>query len=405
MYRPYRVGEGGKELAIVFRDHALSDGIGFHYQRNDPVAGAEDFIARLRVIGNAVHGQALVPVILDGENCWEHYPGGGVTFLRNLYERCVRANDLKPVRIDHYLEQNPPRDLLPHLFAGSWINHSFAIWIGHEEVNTAWDVLHQTREHLKQQAQATALSPEQLRQAWEEIYIAQGSDWFWWYSDDHSSAQDALFDYLFRKHLQNVYLLLGEGPPAELTRPINRRVHRAIHTLPRAFLEVKIDGRRTFFEWVAAGRYTCHNERGTMAMATRGPLREVFFGFDVNTLFLRVDCDVVAHTALARFDELRVTFTEPAGRELVVDRPGQADQTVRLVYDGQVVETAGVAAGVDHIAEMAVPFDALGVQVDGPIQFSVDLREGGHSRDRAPRKGTINLTRPSPDFEQIMWDV
>ena len=163
MYRPYRVGEGGKELAIVFRDHALSDGIGFHYQRNDPVAGAEDFIARLRVIGNAVHGQALVPVILDGENCWEHYPGGGVTFLRNLYERCVRANDLKPVRIDHYLEQNPPRDLLPHLFAGSWINHSFAIWIGHEEVNTAWDVLHQTREHLKQQAQATALSPEQLR--------------------------------------------------------------------------------------------------------------------------------------------------------------------------------------------------------------------------------------------------
>ena len=168
---------------------------------------------------------------------------------------------------------------------------------------------------------------------------------------------------------------------------------------------MKIDGRRTFFEWVAAGRYTCHNERGTMAMATRGPLREVFFGFDVNTLFLRVDCDVVAHTALARFDELRVTFTEPAGRELVVDRPGRADQTVRLVYDGQVVETAGVAAGVDHIAEMAVPFDALGVQVDGPIQFSVDLREGGHSRDRAPREGTINLTRPSPDFEQIMWDV
>jgi len=52
-----------------------------------------------------------------------------------------------------------------------------------------------------------------------------------------------------------------------------------------------------------------------------------------------------------------------------------------------------------------VPFDALGVAVDGPVHFFVEVLEGGQSRDRAPREGTINLTRPSPDFERIMWDV
>ncbi len=52
-----------------------------------------------------------------------------------------------------------------------------------------------------------------------------------------------------------------------------------------------------------------------------------------------------------------------------------------------------------------MPFDALGVEVDQPLQFFVELLRDGQSHDRAPREGAIVLTRPSPDFEQIMWDV
>ena len=147
MYRPYTVREGASELGIVFRDHALSDMIGFHYQRSSAADAAGDFVHHLEAIGKAVSDErpALVSIILDGENCWEHYPGGGVAFLRTLYERCTRTPGIRPVRIGEYLEQHPPTDKLPHLFAGSWINHNFAIWIGHEEDNTAWDALHRTR--------------------------------------------------------------------------------------------------------------------------------------------------------------------------------------------------------------------------------------------------------------------
>jgi alpha-amylase/alpha-mannosidase (GH57 family) len=411
LYRPYRVGDPGRELGIVFRDHALSDAIGFHYQRGDPATAADDFVARLRAIGAAVEGDALVPVILDGENCWEHYPDGGVGFLRALYERCCRAGDVRPVQVGDHLERCPPRESLPRLFAGSWINHNFAIWVGHEEDNAAWDALHRAREYLLRKIadcrlQIADLSGQSvIERAWEEIYIAEGSDWFWWYGDDHSSAQDALFDHLFRKHLQNVYVLLGDVPPADLMRPISRRVARAIYTPPRAFLDVKIDGRRTFFEWVGAGRYTCQNERGTMAMATRGPLRELYFGFDLGRLFLRLDCDGPARAALAGFDALRVGFVEPAGYEVRLDNPGRAGQAVRLLRGGSAVEAPGLAAGIDHIAEVAVPFDALGVAVDGPVHFFVEVLHGGQGRDRAPREGTINLARPSPDFERITWDV
>jgi alpha-amylase/alpha-mannosidase (GH57 family) len=423
LYRPYKVREGNAELGIVFRDHALSDLIGFHYQRSDPQAAADHFLGCLRGIGASINtGEpALVSVILDGENCWEHYPGGGVEFLRSLYQRCVREPDVKPTQIGQYLETHPPSDTLPHLFAGSWISHNFAIWIGHDEDNSAWDALHRTREYLRQResAERGARSAESdssrsalcaprsdaFQRAWEEIYIAEGSDWFWWYGDDHSSAQDALFDYLFRKHLQNVYLLLGDTPPADLARPISRRGHRSHYTLPRTFLDVKIDGRFTFFEWVSAGRYTCQNERGTMAMAARGPLKEVYFGFDLHKLFVRVDCYGRARETLADYDALRVGFVEPAGWEVLIHHPGRKNQTVELLHNGQSVEPNDVAMGIDQIAELSVPFARLGVKADAPVQFFVELLKGGHGRDRAPREGVIALTCPSPDFEHIMWDV
>ena len=114
------------------------------------------------------------------------------------------------------------------MFAGSWISHNFAIWIGHHEDNTAWDLLHKTREFLKETAAAGTADAEALEKAQKELDIAEGSDWFWWFGDDHSSAQDALFDELFRRHLSNVYRLLGSNPPNALRRPITRADHRLL---------------------------------------------------------------------------------------------------------------------------------------------------------------------------------
>jgi len=349
----------------------------------------------------------LVPVILDGENCWEHYPHGGVPFLRALYQQCATSPTVKPVKLGEYLESNPPRDTLPRLFAGSWINHNFAIWIGHEEDNSAWDALHRAREHLRSRTQQKHVPQDRIQRAWDEIYIAEGSDWFWWFGDDHSSAQDALFDYLFRKHLQNVYLLLGDQPPADLARPISRRGQKAIHTLPRSFLDVVVDGRETFFEWISAGRYTCQSERGTMAMVTRGPIEDVYFGFSLKTLLVRVDFDGPASTVLKSFETLRIGFVEPTGWDVLIDRPATSEQRLRLLHNGATAAAspASVDVGIDRIVEASIPFDLLGVKENQPVHFFVELLENKQSRDRAPREGGIVLTCPSADFEQIMWDV
>jgi alpha-amylase/alpha-mannosidase (GH57 family) len=411
LYRPWRVDEAGRHLQVLFRDHAMSDQIGFHYQRDTPGHAVDDFVGKLEAIRNATTGKAghrppLVSIILDGENCWEYYPNSGLEFLRGLYRRIAEHPKIAPVRVGDYLDRHPATERLGHLFAGSWIQHNFGIWIGQADCNRAWDLLHQTRQHLVRRAKEGGKSAEQLRRAWEEMYIAEGSDWFWWFDESHSCAQSSLFDRLFRKHLQNVYLCLQDEPPSELARPISQGGRQRLHSVPTGLLHVKVDGRRTYFEWINAGRYVCQGSRGAMNTARAGLVSDLYFGFDTERLFIRLDAARgPLRERLAEIARLRITLFRPEGFQVVVSNPAQRVPRVELLDRAVVVANAGIEAAADWIFEMSIPFRTLGVATDDPIQFAVELLEGDQSVERIPSEGAIETTVPSPDYELIMWQA
>jgi hypothetical protein len=399
----------GYAVNMIFRDHALSDLIGFEYQRMDAQHAADDFLGKMAGIGQATAhaGPALVSVILDGENCWEYYANGGVDFLRALYGRLAKSSHIRTVRVTDYLQQFPPHDTLPRLFSGSWISHNFAIWIGHEEDRRAWDLLHETREYLKRRTSRGGVAADRLEQAWRELHIAEGSDWFWWFGDDHSSAQDALFDYLFRKHLQNIYTVLGDTPPPVLSKPIGSVVHRKAHTDPRGFLQVRVDGRFTYFEWVNAGVYHASGERGAMARVTQGLVRDLHFGFDAARLLIRLDCAAPARKVLRdnAIEAIRINSLAPAGFRIVATGFTTDSPSAQLQHDAEPVAAARVELAVEKIVELAVPFESLHVSPGQPISFFVELMVAGASVDRVPREGTIDMIVPTAEYERIMWQV
>ena len=410
LYRPWHVDTTSGSLQMVFRDHGLSDLIGFHYQRNDATSAANDMLARVASIGRAVEPHnagrpALVPIILDGENCWEYYPDGGVSFLRELYRGAVKHADVKPVRMSEHLREYPATDRITKLFAGSWISHNFAIWIGHEEDRTAWDLLHETRTFLLEKESQGDAPPDALSKARRELEIAEGSDWYWWFGDDHSSEQDGLFDQLFRRHLENIYLLLGEPPPPRLLRPVSQTEHRALHTQPRGLLSVRLDGRTTYFEWLNAGRYDARSERGTMTRVTHGLIRQLYFGFDAETLFVRVDTDGPAKDRLAEIDQLLIRFVEPADTSLTITGFDMASPAAMLRRSSKRGTRPPSVVAVNDLLEIALPLSDLKVQPNDPISFVVDLIQGRQSIERVPAEGEIMLTAPSPDFEALMWQA
>lgn len=411
LFRPWRLEEGEHQLGIVFRDHAMSDLIGFHYQRSDPAHAALDLLGKVEGIGRATIDAnggrpALVPIILDGENCWEYYPDGGVKFLRTLYQEASKHPKVGSYRIGDYLREYPPADKINRLFAGSWISHNFAIWIGHQEDLDGWNALHDTRAFLVEKQKDPSLDPKLIRQAWEEMYIAEGSDWFWWYGEDHSSELDSTFDYLFRKHLINVYSLLGVSAPPELSRPICRTDTRQVHTQPTSFLSVKVDGRERFFEWINAGEYVSGSQRGTMTLVTEGLTKRLLFGFDRDHFLLRLDTAGKAESDLKKLKEIRVRFIEPSGTEFSISGFGNSEGLSIGAVNGRKTECIGCAvAAVGDIFELAIDLDYLGLKEKHSVHFFVELNSKTQSLDRVPIEGTIETTVPSRDFENIMWQA
>lgn len=256
LYKPYRVGKAGQEVACVFRDHTLSDLIGFSYASWAADAAADDFIRRLVEAGRRFGAKAsgmetTIPVILDGENAWEHFEGGGRPFLRALYGRLASHAELRTVTMAEACAN--PKDSLPSIFPGSWINGDFYIWIGHPDDHRAWSQLAEARRAYD--SPGPAVSNTGLARAREELLIAEGSDWFWWYGDDHSSEHDLEFDDLFRRHVRNVYRALEKPIPEELfVTNITTKPPALEISPPSGFITPVIDGEVTsYFEWVGSG--------------------------------------------------------------------------------------------------------------------------------------------------------
>jgi len=287
LYRPHVFSFEGRSISVFFRDHQLSDLVGFVYSRMDPQQAAADLHQRIKAAGRSTGGKpAVVSVILDGENAWEYYPANGREFLKSFYGRLAADPELKAVTASEALSVTDP-GLLTHVHPGSWINANYDVWIGAEEDNRAWDLLSEARDFYAQNNSQAEKKNTELAQ--QELWVAEGSDWCWWYGPEHSTANDEEFDLLFRKHLSNLYRMLGGSPADELAEPIKRPRTTALSVPPTGLIQPQIDGAVTnYFEWLGSGLYLPDPRSASMHGAAR-VWEALYYGFSPEALFLRLD--------------------------------------------------------------------------------------------------------------------
>ena len=414
---PGRSARPGHELAIVFRDHSMSDQVGFHYQRSPGPVAAADFLGKVHAIGDACrHNPAtLVPVILDGENCWEYYPDGGVSFLRSLYQGAARDPRIRPVTVGEFLREHPPEPT-PCTASSPGAGSATTSPSGSATPKTtaAGTRCTPTRAVPGRRGRSPAgTTPATLARAWDEIYIAEGSDWFWWYGDDHSSALDALFDHLFRKHLRNVYTLLGCDPPGSLFTPISQAARPSAAPRPADQLPER-QGRRP-------GDVLRVDRRGALCLRQRprddDPGRpracsdRVWFGFDAERLLIRVDTEggPAARAAgrgrpaphrLRRPGRLARSWSwSPArrGRSAYLNRAGPARRS-----------TATTVAGRDRQRSSSWPSRSRRLGLQGRATRSGSTSSCSRATPAStgrPARGSSSWPSRRRDFERIMWQV
>lgn len=468
--RPYRVDEDGSpgdgggtadEVAIVFRDTGLSNKVGFNFQPLYGQAAAQEFMKDISAMAPPFGSPEprLITVILDGENAWEMYTKehDAKGFFHALYKALsdgALLGEVVPVTPGEYLLGNPGRNVPAHpvhnlpelepLWAGSWIDGTFSIWIGEAEENEAWGYMAQARTALEASGlprpnpledppPETAAYDFKVWQAWEEMYAAEGSDWFWWYGDDMTSPanDDTPFDMAFRSHLNGMYLamndarvLAGQGTlPVPDFPPI-------VQAKPKApsgpfTVEPVIDGQVMPTEsWATEGGLFFDNDSGAMA----NPLDDVasvYFGYALDAFFLaltfngdmtqKVGTDFgvslyFSHKHITnpdtgeavqnpfnttdRFGEDLLFVTKGAAWEVRVDFASSPVTVTLFEADGAgnwtpaaaPVEAGGPLSGGKYM-EFRVPFASLEIADGDPLEFLVVTGDGSGQRDRAPNFG------------------
>jgi alpha-amylase/alpha-mannosidase (GH57 family) len=393
LYRPYFFATDSGPVRMLFRDQELSDRIGFVYSRMEAQEAAADFIRRVKQgVGHlGRHGNIpTVSVILDGENAWEYFPQNGRLFLRTLYEMLSGDPNIECVTVSEALERAGPGEPLTRLAPGSWINGNFDIWLGAEEDNQAWDFLSRTRDFFAEHEQK--VDPSQRATALEELLVAEGSDWNWWYGPEHSTANDADFDELYRSHLSNVYQSLGHPAPEELRHPITRVTVGVASRSPEGTLAPRLDGVITnYFEWMAAGFYRPVHRQGAMH-GRRTVLSQVFFGRDAEYIYLRVDFHNLGAENPERL-EVRVTQRGSAAPICVRFRPGDKSRSWRceVQREGRRRDGALGDAVLEKILELRLSQAALEVHRNQALEFQISLWEDGIPVETLPLEGWINV--------------
>lgn len=423
IYKPYLLERGKNRINIIFRDRLLSDLISFAYHSRPAEQAAGELVRRLREIAyrlGDLREKHLVTIALDGENCWEYYDNDGHDFLKVLYSKLEKDPLIKLVRVCDFLNAHPPKENIPWLFTGSWVHGNLGAWIGGPYHNKAWDYLALTREFLAKTEKEvlTRIRRGRLSAARREMFIAEGSDWLWWFSHYHDSGMDELWDRQFRLHLRLVYRLLKKTPPAYLFTPVLGTTFEIPFTVPRGPILPVIDGRVTSEnEWANAGYCDVTSHPRRMAKA-EGLLRRLVYGYDSQDIYFRIDPTIELEelrlagvefsiylscpraedvTSLTRYGQASPLLSElgfALAYELrfVCDKKGPRVTLSKVGKEGKWVEVfEATEKACDQVVEVKVPLSKLGLSSGDKVSLALVVAKEALEVERIPVQGLISL--------------
>ncbi|MEM1158556.1 MAG: glycoside hydrolase family 57 protein [Verrucomicrobiota bacterium] len=406
LFQPWQCIHAEARVGALFRERPLSDFIGFNAARNTAEDASGYLLHHLEHLADVADTPDPVATLaLDGENAWEAFMDGGEEFLNRLYQSIENSDKLTTATMGEIFDNTHTDELarVNTLHSGSWISANFDIWICDAEENEGWERIRETREFLVQYLEQNEVDSQTEEQAWDAIYAAEGSDWFWWYGPDFQTDCDMLFDLLFRKHLQRVYILLGQDPPASLEVPI-QQVHQEAHTAmipPRDFIVPVIGGEQEgFYEWMGAGYFDVSQQQTAMFQSDRVS-QGFYYGFSSTQLYLRADFS--GHFP----DRIEFTFIKPAVMKVVASRAAEgAELLLGRGKSGKLVRCQEAEIAWEKRLEWSVPFVTLGWKL--PVEelaMEISVQVNGLETERYPERGLLEFAGPSEAFQLQNWFI
>ena len=289
LFTPWKAtGDEGGEVSVIFRDRVISDRIAFEYGSMEPVDAVDDFLGYMDNVRQELldlgenPSEHLITVALDGEN-WMFMSefqqnDNARPFVHEWYKRLESHPSVVTVTPTEFINDKGDFPELSEIAVGSWIDGTLSTWAGEEDESLGWKRLVEARKSLVEFESANPTHPG-LPTAWESLYIAEGSDWFWWYGLDQDSGYDELWDLLFKTHLSNIYRAVDLDLPVYLqdiwTSPAIPDIQDS------SVIEPSIDGTALPGEWDGAARFSFSDNDNQ--------IKDLWVGYDTQSVFVRID--------------------------------------------------------------------------------------------------------------------
>lgn len=431
LLKTYKYKTSTSDLKMVFRESTIPNLIGFEYQNHNPIATANDLYDRIKVLQSKIlsspDNEHLLTIALDGENCWENYLEDGASFLKTLYTLITEDDSLETVLLSDYLEKTKEDKLLPKIASGSWINRNFKLWIDEPVKDIAWTYLKRVRQDFANFVKREPLNPN-IELARRELFICEGSDWFWWYGEPNDSGRDNIFDFLFRTHLKNVYRYLDLDTPKYLDDPLSDISTSKPSKYPKSLITPHINGKNVVDEddeW---------NNAGYIEIPDGPVLREsklfdkIRFGNDQNNFYLKFHLNkyIKENLELSKRTYQMYIYTRKASHrqdlspvrlinktknitpvsmekfhnEIQIAIRNNKLQLLRIIKaipgDMWVLEMSkSIETVYDEVLDLKIPFDILGIKSGETLEFLFINANYGVKDFYIPNETVLSVTRPA----------
>ncbi len=376
------------DLKIFFRDNYLSDLVGFHYKNWDQKDAANDLYKKIEAFDPGAGPEIVLPVILDGENAWEFYKGSGREFLRQFYSLVESSDTVDMVTFSEACIMSA--EDLKTFSPGSWINGNFNIWVGHEDDRKGWKLIQLVKGLTEKKKRDNP--GKHFPDIEENILIAEGSDWFWWYGTENHTDDLETFDRLFRSNLINVCNKYDIPVPEELNNPVFRTLEKkgkSMFISPVRYLSPIIDGKETsIYEWHGSGEI----ETGNMASAiyiSHPVFKKVNYCFDKSNLYLNIKMKKRAE----------IYINEKLSFELEIE-----NRNIRsLIYLDQGSDSPECIFG--EILECRIPMDIFDGAEGDQLKVRFTIKKGEEMISFFPSEGFLELKIPTERNYAGNWSL
>ena len=289
LLKTYSYKTRNSDIKMIFRESTIYNLVSFEYANHNPVATANDLYDRIKIMQGKILSSPdqdhLLTIAMDGENCWENYIDDGNTFLQTLYELISKDESLETVLISDYIEKTKEHKKLNKVATGASFNRGYKLWIDEPVKDIAWTYLKRAREDFISFSKREPNHPN-LIDAQRELFICEGSDWFWWYGEPNYSGRDNIFDFLYRTHLKNIYRTLDLESPQYLDEPLTSVSPARPSNYPKALISPEVNGKNTTDDdsWLNAG---CIDIPDGPVLRESKLFDKICFGNDSENFYLR----------------------------------------------------------------------------------------------------------------------